>query len=176
MTASQTTQKPAPPEDPDPDWALWLRAQDEYGRALTKARAICPQGAPDHIVHVCARGLLEHFQALRSLKLAMNRQKAKGGAQQARPAAQAAIPVPVCPSCTGAMYDNRGDKKAAGAPDFRCKKKTCLDSQGRIMAGWVDPKKPGGVRWAKPAPQAGDPGDDSNFPEEYDLDDDDLPF
>jgi hypothetical protein len=175
MTSTRPA-NPAPvhPED-DPDRALWVRTREEYGRALTQARAICPQGATDAILHQCARGLLEHFQAIRALKLALTRQKARGGAQPARQASTPAIPVPFCPQCRGDMYDNRKDKTSKGAPDFRCKKKSCLDAQGRMMAGWVDPKQEGGVRWAKMrGPEPGDGGDDSTFPEGYD--DDELPF
>lgn len=156
----------------DPDRALWVRAREEYARALTQARAVCPQGVSDAILHQCARGLLEHFQALRALKVAMGRQKGRPGAQPAR---QGPIAVPACPQCQGPMYDNRTDKTSPGAPDFRCKRKQCLDASGHIYAGWLDPKQEGGIRWAKPqqAHPAGVGGDDSNFPEGYD---DELPF
>jgi hypothetical protein len=172
-TQRQANQAPPPPEE-DPDRVLWLKAQDEYGKALVKSRAICPQGAPDSLLHVCARGLLEHFQALRELKLAMTRQKARRGAQPPRQGPTPAIPVPLCPQCEGPVYDNRQDKTSPGAPDFRCKRKQCVDAMGKQYAGWLDSKKPGGVRWAKPY-RPGEGGDDSNFPEGYD-DEDELPF
>jgi hypothetical protein len=172
-----------PPADPEPDKVIWIRAREEYLRALTQARAVCAQGSSDAVLHQCARGLLEHFHALRLLKIAVSQarggQKARGGAQPPR---QATIPVPYCPQCQGPMYDNRKDKPTASAPDFRCKKKNdCLAADGRPVAGWVDSKAEGGVRFSKLAERQGrTPVDSRGYDAETDADfsedDDDLPF
>lgn len=49
-------------------------------------------------------------------------------------------PVPPCPKCGGAMWDNRRDKRNPKAPDFKCKKQgsdpNCDGAQ------WLDSKKP----------------------------------
>ena len=47
------------------------------------------------------------------------------------------IAVPACPRCEGPMWDNRQDKKNPKAPDFKCKKKDCLDDAGYVTALWV---------------------------------------
>jgi hypothetical protein len=51
-------------------------------------------------------------------------------------------PEPVCPKCTGPMWDNRVGKKNPKAPDFKCKDKSC--------DGVVWPPK--GARPAAPQP------------------------
>lgn len=81
-----------------------------------------------------------------------------------RQAAAAAIgalaEVPSCKKCGGAMWDNRLDKRNPKAPDFKCKDKNC---DGAI---WVQAK-------AAPAPA---PVAAGSFEDEYNPDDDRLPF
>lgn len=55
-----------------------------------------------------------------------------GGAPNA--ASRARGPVPVCPKCGGAMWDNRGRKRNEREPDFRCKDKKCLDEKGYVTS------------------------------------------
>jgi hypothetical protein len=42
-----------------------------------------------------------------------------------------------CPQCHGEMYDNRGDKKHARSPDFKCKDPEC----GKAI--WLTPPPKG---------------------------------
>ncbi len=41
------------------------------------------------------------------------------------PTPAASSVTPSCPVCSGAMWDNRADKRNPKAPDFKCKDKTC---------------------------------------------------
>lgn len=62
------------------------------------------------------------------------------------PYAAAANGVPACPTCGGAMWDNRDSKRNPKAPDFKCKNKECLDERGMVTAIWErDVKAKGGT-------------------------------
>jgi hypothetical protein len=43
----------------------------------------------------------------------------------------------VCPTCGSKMFDNRGRKQNAKAPDFRCSNKDCVTDDGFRTAVWV---------------------------------------
>jgi hypothetical protein len=153
---------------------LWAAVNHDYERALALAVKFWPlQSNNPETVAGAAASLLNHFRELRRIATAPSRSGKAGG----QPGAKAAAPAPPCPVCNSAVYDNRTSKTSAGAPDFRCKNKSCLDAGGKQYAGWVDPKAEGGVRWAKPAPPAGGGGGyDGGGYDDLDGEDDDLPF
>ena len=76
------------------------------------------------------------------------------------------------------MWDNRGNKKNAKAPDFRCKNKECKDDEGFTTGVWVKDLKKNTARAQrhepKPVPTVAGGGFDQ-MPEALD-EDDDLPF
>jgi hypothetical protein len=45
--------------------------------------------------------------------------------EQQTPEPEEASPVPNCPKCGGAMWDNRVGKRNPRAPDFKCKDREC---------------------------------------------------
>ena len=62
--------------------------------------------------------------------------------------------VPSCPTCGGAMWDNRVGKKNPKAPDFKCKDKAC--------DGVVWPPRDNGAK--KPAPKPAPSFEDESLP------------
>lgn len=58
-------------------------------------------------------------------------------APKAAPKAAAPIAVPSCPTCGGDMWDNREGKTNPKAPDFKCKRRDCLDEKGYVTALWI---------------------------------------
>lgn len=76
-----------------------------------------------------------------------NREDQPKPAVQPKPQAQQPIPqqvddsVPVCPKCSGDMWDNRKDKINPKAPDFKCKNKEC--------GGAIWPEKTAEQEWAE---------------------------
>lgn len=63
--------------------------------------------------------------------------------------------VPLCPTCRGAMYDNRRDKKNPRSPDFKCKTKSC----GHAI--WLDAA--GATASDQPSDESYAPLDDSEY-------------
>ena len=113
----------------------------------------------------------------------------------APPAAASSTPaatadaMPVCPTCGGAMWDDRLTKRNPKAPDFKCRNKP-KERGGPGCEGVIWPPRSGASPYPAPVPRAASrsgasspppndapahseppPFDDTPFP-----DDDDLPF
>ncbi len=92
--------------------------------------------------------------------------------------------MPLCPTCGGAMWDDRESKRNPRAPDFKCRNKP-KERGGPGCEGVIWPSRDGAAspypasaprRAGSPAAGA-PPSDDTPFPDEAPPhDDDDLPF
>ncbi|MBV9880584.1 MAG: single-stranded DNA-binding protein [Gemmatirosa sp.] len=101
---------------------------------------------------------------------------ANAPAMAAATAAVAAGEAPNCPSCGGAMWDNRASKRNPKAPDFKCRDKGCdgVIWPPRDGSASAAPARPAATATA-PAGGAKDAGGFDDFSDGYD-DDSDLPF
>jgi hypothetical protein len=104
--------------------------------------------------------------------------QARQPARRQQQSAPAQSPVPPCPTCGGAMWDNRNDKRNPKAPDFKCKDRNCLDERGMVTGAWVEDKKPATTARNRSNSKALVPANDdyNEFPDALNDDDDDLPF
>jgi hypothetical protein len=92
--------------------------------------------------------------------------------------------MPLCPTCGGAMWDDRESKRNPRAPDFKCRNKPRAKGEpgceGVIWPsrdGSPSPYPPSVQRRSAPPVAAAPPRDETPFPDEPPpFDDDDLPF
>ena len=108
--------------------ALWSEADDD-GTAATQYERPAKAEAPRYISPVVP-----------STYPSPEDKKAMAAAKPTKPVKRG--PVPICPTCEGAMWDNR-DKKASGeykpkSPDFTCKDKDCKNAKGFRSSAWEE--------------------------------------
>jgi hypothetical protein len=107
---------------------------------------------------------------------------AKPAAGNAEPAGASADGMPVCPICSGPMWDDRASKRNPRAPDFKCRNKP-KERGGPGCEGVIWPARDGTASpYPAPAPRRGSFADasPSSGPPPFDdappHDDSDLPF
>jgi hypothetical protein len=91
--------------------------------------------------------------------------------------------MPLCPTCGGAMWDDRESKRNPRAPDFKCRNKP-KERGGPGCEGVIWPSRDGSPspypasapRRSGPPPMEAPPFDDAPPPDEPSPFDDDLPF
>lgn len=166
--------------DPQPRDPAHVRTYRDAAACFSMARALwqdCPTKPSPEALQATFATLMIHAKDLRN-KAAQGQppQPRQGGPRAAAPAPSADFPS-ACPSCNGAVYDNRKD--GADKPQWRCKNKECKDAKGYVTSEWSFKKK-GQKNTAyaqahadRPAPTQAQ--DFEQMPEQLD-DEDDLPF
>ena len=113
---------------------LWVRVLDDYRKAYTVVERVWPKDTPPEVRVEATATALNHYRETRRAMLPHNQPQATAPSENGH----AADPAPDgCPQCGGEMYDNRGDKKHARSPDFKCKDPEC----GKAI--WLTPPPKG---------------------------------
>jgi hypothetical protein len=129
-----------PPQD-TAELAIWKQARRDYKQARALAFEAMDAGdgfpADSAAIQAATATILNHVRELREDAARVQRQAHAGTNTNGSPP-PAGVEIPeACPQCQGEMYDNRGDKKHARSPDFKCKDPEC----GKAI--WLTPPPKG---------------------------------
>lgn len=112
----------SPTSGPPEEREIWLQTKHDYDKALAIALLAWPIKAnPPEVIDRAAATILNHYRECRRASLPHNHPAAI--AQNGKAVEPAPNPCPKCGQSE--MYDNRGDKKKARSPDFKCKDPEC---------------------------------------------------